>query len=51
MPKYTIALSFSGEEREFAESIAQILRENEVAVFYDRFEQHDLWGKDLYETL
>jgi hypothetical protein len=51
MTKYSIALSFSGSERKFAESIANKLKENDVKVFYDKFAQHDLWGKDLYETL
>ena len=45
--KYQIALSFAGEDRAFVEKVATILRENGVSVFYDNFEQVDLWGKDL----
>lgn len=45
--KYDIAFSFSGDDREYVEEVAQILKDNDVAVFYDMFEQIDLWGKDL----
>ncbi|MDD3764513.1 MAG: TIR domain-containing protein [Nevskiales bacterium] len=51
VPKYSIAISFAGEDRPFAEDVAQRLKNAGIAVFYDQFEQHDLWGKDLYETL
>ncbi|MET4084266.1 hypothetical protein ABIB40_004242 [Pedobacter sp. UYP30] len=45
--KYDIALSFAGEDREYVDKVAQILKENGIKVFYDRFEEVDLWGKDL----
>ncbi len=45
--KYDVALSFAGEEREYVEEVAQILKNNDVRVFYDKFEEIDLWGKDL----
>ena len=45
--KYDIALSFAGEDREYVEKVATLLKENGVRVFYDKFEQVDLWGKDL----
>ena len=45
--KYDVAFSFSGDDREYVEEVAQILKDNGVAVFYDMFEQIDLWGKDL----
>lgn len=51
MSKYHIALSFAGEEREYVESVAASLRDAGVDVFYDRFEEADLWGKDLYTHL
>jgi hypothetical protein len=51
MHKYSVALSFAGEDREFAEDIAKELKIMGVSVFYDKYEQHELWGKDLYETL
>lgn len=44
--KYDIALSFAGEDREYVEKVATLLKENGIKVFYDKFEQVDLWGKD-----
>ena len=48
---YDVALSFADEDREYVEKVAMILKENNVKVFYDRFEQIDMWGKNLYEHL
>lgn len=45
--KYDITFSFAGEDRDYVESVANILKEKGVKVFYDRFEESDLWGKDL----
>lgn len=44
---YDIAISFAGEDRAYAESIAEQARLVGLDVFYDLFEQSDLWGKDL----
>lgn len=44
---YDVALSFSGTDREYAERLADQLRLNDVAVFYDRSEQANLWGRNL----
>lgn len=49
--KYDVALSFAGEDREFVQDVADRLRELEVEVFYDGFEEADLWGKDLVTHL
>lgn len=49
--EYDIALSFAGEQREHAESIAKRLKANGATVFYDDFEKADLWGRDLYAHL
>lgn len=49
--KYDVALSFAGEDREYVEQVAGYLQRARVKVFYDRYEQVDLWGKDLYEHL
>lgn len=49
--RYDIALSFAGEDRAFVEQVADYLKANDVAVFYDRFEEVELWGKDLAEHL
>ena len=45
--KYDVALSFAGEDREYIERFAEILKEAGISVFYDKFEEIDLWGKDL----
>jgi len=45
--KYQVALSFAGEDREYVDKVAELLKENGISVFYDKFEQVDLWGKDL----
>lgn len=51
MHKYHVALSFAGEDREYVEAVATCLKAEGVHVFYDLFEEEDLWGKDLYEHL
>jgi len=33
------------------ERVANFLRENSVRVFYDKYEEVDMWGKDLSEYL
>ena len=48
---YDVALSFSGEDRGYVEQVAFRLRQSGVSVFYDRYEEATLWGKDLYEHL
>jgi hypothetical protein len=50
-PKYDIALSFAGEDRAFVEEVAMALKKASISVFYDKFEDQDLWGKDLYQSL
>jgi hypothetical protein len=49
--QYDIALSFAGEDRNHAEAIAELLVSRNLKVFYDRYEQVELWGKDLYQHL
>jgi len=49
--KYDITVSFAGEDREFIEPIALELYKKGVSIFYDKLEQSDLWGKDLYQHL
>jgi hypothetical protein len=49
--KYDVALSFAGEERDYVEEVAQALRDAGVRVFYDRHEEVDMWGKDLFTHL
>lgn len=49
--EYDIALSFAGEDRDYVDRVANLLRQRGVKVFYDLFEEADLWGKDLYVHL
>ena len=49
--EYEVVLSFAGEDREYVERVAHILKTNKVSVFYDNYEEASLWGKDLVEHL
>ncbi len=49
--KYHIALSFAGEDRKYVEQVATHLVSEGVDVFYDKFDEANLWGKDLYTHL
>lgn len=51
MSKYDVVISFAGEDRYVAEEIASSLVTKGINVFYDEYEQANLWGKDLYEHL
>ena len=46
--QYDVALSFAGEDRHHAKQLAELLEAGGYSVFYDEFEQVQLWGKDLY---
>ena len=48
---YEVVLSFAGEDREYVEAVANYLKNNNVKVFYDKYEEVTLWGKDLSEHL
>jgi hypothetical protein len=49
--EFDVALSFAGEDRGRAEAMAELLVARNLRVFYDRYEQAALWGKDLYQHL
>ncbi|WP_316635583.1 TIR domain-containing protein [uncultured Flavobacterium sp.] len=49
--EYDVALSFAGEDRKYVEKVANFLRKSGVKVFYDMYEDTNLWGKDLYQHL
>lgn len=49
--EFDIALSFAGEDREYVDQVANLLRNSGVKVFYDLFEEANLWGKNLYDYL
>ncbi len=46
---YDVALSYAGEDRVYAEALADVLRQHGVRVFYDKYEELTLWGKNLYD--
>jgi hypothetical protein len=48
---YDVALSFAGEDRDFARSIALALEDAGYSVFYDEFETARLWGTELSVSL
>jgi hypothetical protein len=50
-PRYDVALSFAGEDRARARSIAHLLVAARLSVFYDEYEQSSLWGRNLYTHL
>ena len=49
--EYDVALSFAGEDRHHAERLANLLKSGGYRVFYDKYEQATLWGKNLYDHL
>lgn len=49
--KYDFALSFSGEDRNIAENIFTNLTGRDVAVFYDKNEQHRIVASDVEDYL
>lgn len=49
--EFDIALSFAGENRSYVDQVANLLRDRGIKVFYDLFEEVDLWGKNLYTHL
>src|SRR6185436_7102854 len=48
---YEVVLSFAGEDREYVDQVASNLQDRGVRLFYDRYEEATLWGKDLTEHL
>lgn len=49
--RYDVAISFAGEDRAHAETIAKGLSGAGITVFYDYYEISELWGKDLFQYL
>jgi len=45
--KFDVAISFAGTERELAEHLADLVRNEGYKVFYDAYYEEQLWGKDL----
>jgi hypothetical protein len=44
---YDVALSYAGEDREYVRRVANCLQRAGIKIFYDQFEEVELWGKDL----
>ena len=49
VPYYDLVFSFAGEDRAYVEKVARYLRSKGVKIFYDKFEESHLWGRDLAE--
>lgn len=47
--EYHVTLSFAGENRQDVEELAKLLRDSGYKVFYDKYEQAQLWGENLYD--
>ena len=46
---YDVAISFAGQDRAVAEQLANALSSHNLRVFYDRWEEADLLGQNLYQ--
>jgi hypothetical protein len=49
--EYDVCLSFAGKDRTYVRRVANILKSKGIRIFYDEYEQVDMWGKDLYVHL
>jgi TIR domain len=49
--RFDVALSFAGEDREYVEAVAQALQNQNLYVFYDKFEEADIAGRNLIDHL
>lgn len=49
--EYDVVLSFAGEDRKYVEKVASFLKKSGIKLFYDNYEDVNLWGKDLYQHL
>ena len=47
--EFDIGLSFASEQREYVERVAEELDYRGIRIFYDAYEQANLWGRDLAE--
>lgn len=42
--EFDVAISFASEDRPVADQIAKLLTEQGIKVFYDKYEEANLWG-------
>jgi hypothetical protein len=47
--EYEVAISFAGEDRKIAKELAEKLKNNNIKVFFDEYEEAKLLGENLYE--
>ena len=47
--EFDIGLSFASEQREYVERVAEELNYRGIRVYYDAYDQANLWGRDLAE--
>ena len=47
--EFDIGLSFASEQREYVERVAEELNYRGIRVYYDAYDQANLWGRDLGE--
>ena len=48
---FDVALSYASEDRAYVEVVASTLVAKDIRVFYDQYEEVQLWGKNLYQHL
>lgn len=49
--EYDLAISFAGEDKGIVHSYAEAIKAEGLNIFYADFEEVDLWGTNLYDTL
>ena len=47
--EFDVTLSFAGEDRQYAEALATLLKNGNYLVFYDDDKRSQLWGQNLYD--
>jgi len=45
--EFDIGLSFASDQREYVERVAEELNYRGIRVYYDAYDQANLWGRDL----
>lgn len=48
---YDIAISYASQQRYYVETVAELLKNKGVKVFYAPFEEIDMWGRDIEKYL
>lgn len=49
--EYDVAFSFAGEKRDYVEKVALHIENKGIHVFYDDFQEIEMWGKNLIDYL